>query len=75
MSPDVRKASSKITVHDNKTIYVENYKCIISADDSCIIIKTGHNLINISGVALKIEYYCPEEIKITGNIIYINLGK
>jgi sporulation protein YqfC len=75
MSPDVRKSSSKITIHDNKTIYIENYKCVISAKDDSIIVKTGHGIVNINGISLKIEYYCPEEIKISGNIVCINFER
>jgi sporulation protein YqfC len=69
----VYKSSSKITVHDNKIIYVENYKCILSAGDSEILIKTKKNIISVCGAELKIEYYCPEEIKISGEIGNINI--
>lgn len=72
VTPDIRKSSSKITVHDNHIIYIENYKCIISCSDSQILVKTRKNIISIHGTCLKIEYYCPEELKISGSILYIN---
>lgn len=72
VTPDIKKSSSKITVHDNHIIYIENYKCIISCSDTRILVKTKKNTISINGICLKIEYYCPEELKISGNILYIN---
>ena len=66
ITPDIRKSSSKITIHDNKTIYIENYKCIISCSETEIFIKTNKNIICINGNCLKIDYYCPEEIKLSG---------
>lgn len=68
VTPDIRKSSSKITIHDNRVIYIENYKCIISCSDTEILIKTKKNMILVSGSCLKIDYYCPEEIKLSGII-------
>jgi len=44
----------------------------VSCSDTQILVKTKKNTISINGICLKIEYYCPEELKISGNILYIN---
>ena len=69
---DVPDVTPDIKIHDNHIIYIENYKCIISCSDTQILVKTKKNTISINGICLKIEYYCPEELKISGNILYIN---
>lgn len=45
------------------------YYILFGYPDPC---KNKKNTISINGICLKIEYYCPEELKISGNILYIN---
>ena len=68
LTPDIFGGSSKITIHNNKTIYIENFKCILKYCDNEIIIKNRRNNISICGRGLFIEYYDHLEIRITGHI-------
>lgn len=74
-TPDIYGGSSKITIHNNKTIYIENFKCILKYCDNEIVIKNRQNNISIYGTGLLIEYYDHWEIRITGHIDGVNFSK
>lgn len=74
-TPDVMAGSSKITIHNNKTVYIENFKCILKYCDNEIVIKNSRNNISILGKQLLIEYYDHLEICITGQIDQVTLSK
>ena len=46
----------------------ENYKCIRQYQDTCIILLSKRNKIQIEGKNLLILYYTDVEMKISGNI-------
>ena len=71
ISPDIHKNSSKVTIHSNKCVLIENFKSILFVSTNEISIKTKMFTIHIQGNNLTIDYYTSYEIKISGNICNI----
>ena len=72
VTPDIKKSSSKITIHDNHIIYIENYKCIKSITDTNIEIVCKKYKIIINGTGLNIKYYNNQSMAIGGYICEIS---
>ncbi len=74
--PDVNRNSAKVTIHSNKCVLVENFRCILNVNKESVSIKTKQYMICISGTELNIDYYTNYEIRISGTISsveYINI--
>lgn len=72
LTPDLMNHSTKMTIHQNSEMYIENFKCIINASDHEIIVRAKKNVIKILGCRLCIDYYSKNEIKISGTINCVN---
>lgn len=72
LTPDLQGYSTKVTIHYNTMMYVENFKCIVNASECEIVIRAKKNLIRITGKGLCIDYYSKNEIKISGKIDCVN---
>lgn len=68
---DLSYRESVLTLTGSRELYIENYKCIRQYRDTCIILLSGQNKIQIEGSRLMIVYYTDVEMKITGNICRI----
>lgn len=62
-----------ITMLGQHTVFVENYKCILSYDCTEICLKTSNGKLKICGKNLWIPFYTSEEMKIEGQITGILL--
>lgn len=65
---DVILGATIVTIEGDKTLYIENYKGIITYTDKIIIVLGKKNKIQIEGKNLQIEYYTNIDMKIQGNI-------
>ena len=63
---DFLLGESIVTITGRRELLIENYKGILSYEDSFIKIQAKHCRITISGRQLSIAYYTNEEMKITG---------
>lgn len=68
---DLSYRESVLTLTGSRELYIENYKCIRQYQDTCIILLSRQNKIQIEGSHLVIAYYTGVEMKITGNICRI----
>lgn len=68
---DLSYRESVLTLTGSRELYIENYKCIRQYQDTCIILLSRQNKIQIEGTKLMIVYYTDVEMKITGNICRI----
>lgn len=68
---DLSYRESVLTLTGSRELYIENYKCIRQYQDTCIILLSRQNKIQIEGSYLVIAYYTDVEMKITGNICRI----
>lgn len=68
---DLSYRESVLTLTGSRELYIENYKCIRQYQDTCIILLSRQNKIQIEGTHLVIAYYTDVEMKITGNICRI----
>lgn len=57
-----------LTVTGRREVLIENYKGILTYEDSFIKVQTKNCRVLITGIHLSIEYYTNEEMKITGLI-------
>lgn len=62
-----------ITMHGTKEVYIENFKLILSLNETQAIIKAGSEIIEISGKNILIEYMNKDDIKLYGKINSIKL--
>lgn len=65
---DVMLGATIVTIEGDKTLYIENYKGIITYTDKTIVVLGKKNKIQIEGKKLQIEYYTNLDMKIQGNI-------
>ena len=65
---DVILGATIVTIEGDKTLYIENYKGIITYTDKSIMILGKKNKIQIEGKNLQIEYYTNIDMKIKGSI-------
>ncbi len=65
---DISCGAAIITVSGRRELGLENYKGIVSYDDTCICIQTRDCKVTVSGCRLKVDYYTNEEMKIVGLI-------
>ena len=65
---DLMLGAAILTVTGRREILIENYRGILTYEDSFIKIQTKNCRILISGIHLSIDYYTNEEMKITGLI-------
>lgn len=65
---DLMLGAAILTVTGRREILIENYRGILTYEDSFIKIQTKNCRILISGMHLAIVYYTNEEMKITGLI-------
>lgn len=65
---DLSYRESVLTLIGPRELCIENYKCIRRYQDTCILLFSRQNKIQIEGVGLVIEYYTDVEMKITGTI-------
>lgn len=68
---DLSYRESVLSLTGSRELYIENYKCIRQYQDTCIILLSRQNKIQIEGTKLVIAYYTDLEMKITGNICKI----
>lgn len=68
---DLSYRESVLTLTGSRELYIENYKCIRQYQDTCIILLSKQNKIQIEGRKLVIVYYTDVEMKITGVICRI----
>ena len=68
---DLSYRESVLTLTGSREIFIENYKCIRKYQDTCILVLSKENKIQIEGTRLAIAYYTDVEMKITGNICRI----
>ena len=57
-----------VNIEEDKILYIENYKGIITYTDKTIVVLGKKNKIQIEGKKLQIEYYTNIDMKIQGNI-------
>lgn len=69
--PDVNKNSTKVTIHSNKCILIENFRCVLNVSKEEITVKAKKFMIAITGKSLTIDYYTSYEIKISGTILKV----
>ena len=67
-TPDIMLGATIVTIEGDKTLYIENYKGIITYTDKTIVVLGKKNKIQIEGKKLQIEYYTNLDMKIQGNI-------
>ncbi len=60
-----------ITVHDRKSLYVENYKSIVDFREDSLIVQGKKGTIKIHGTDFTIEYFTSESMRIKGCVSYI----
>ena len=65
---DVILGATVVTIEGNKTLYIDNYKGIITYTDKTIVVLCKKYKIQIEGKNLQIEYYTNMDMKIQGNI-------
>ena len=65
---DLSYKEAVLTLTGSRELYIENYKCIRQDQDTCIILLSKRNKIQIEGKNLLILYYTDVEMKISGNI-------
>ena len=68
---DLSYRESVLTLTGSREVFIENYKCIRRYQDTCILLLSKENKIQIEGTKLMIVYYTDVEMKITGNICRI----
>ena len=69
---DLSYRESVLTLTGSRELYIENYKCIRKYEDTCILLLSPQNRIQIEGSGLVIDYYTDVEMKITGTICRIS---
>ncbi len=69
---DLSYGESVLTLTGSRELYIENYKCIQKYEDTCILLLSPQNRIQIEGSGLVIDYYTDVEMKITGTICRIS---
>ena len=69
---DLSYGESVLTLTGSRELYIENYKCIRKYEDTCILLLSPQNRIQIEGSGLMIDYYTDVEMKITGTICKIS---
>ncbi|MGI6006921.1 MAG: YabP/YqfC family sporulation protein [Ruminococcus sp.] len=65
---DLAQQESLVTCSGCSEILVENYRKILEYQNSCIRILLKRGKMRIEGDHLTIDYYCQDEMKITGFI-------
>lgn len=65
---DLAYKEAVLTLTGSRELYIENYKCILQYQDTCIILLSKRNKIQIEGKNLLILYYTDVEMKISGTI-------
>ena len=65
---DLMLGASIVTITGRREVLVENYRGILTLEDSIVKIQTKSGRISISGNGLSIAYYTSEEMKICGLI-------
>lgn len=68
---DLSYRESVLTLTGSRELFIENYRCIQRYQDTCILLLSKENKIQIEGTKLMIVYYTDVEMKITGNICKI----
>lgn len=68
---DLSYRESVLTLTGSRELFIENYKCIRRYQDTCILLFSKQNKIQIEGSRLEIVYYTDVEMKITGKICRI----
>ena len=68
---DLSYRESVLTLTGSREVFIENYKRIRRYQDTCILLLSKENKIQIEGTRLVIAYYTDVEMKITGNICRI----
>lgn len=63
---DMALGAAILTVVGQTELYVENFRSIVAYDDCCLCLQSKTGRLRIQGKNLGIEYYNPEEIKVTG---------
>lgn len=63
---DLAHQESIITISGNGEMFIENYRHILEYTNACIRILCKRGRLKIVGSQLCIEYYCNDEMKITG---------
>ena len=69
---DLAYKEAVLTLTGSRELYIENYKCIRKYEDTCILLLSPQNRIQIEGSGLMIDYYTDVEMKITGTICKIS---
>ena len=69
---DLSYKEAVLTLTGSQELYIENYKCIRKYEDTCILLLSPQNRIQIEGSGLVIDYYTDVEMKITGTICRIS---
>lgn len=72
---DVCAGDVKIAITGNREIYIENYRGILEYTDHCMVLQTRNGFLKIDGDKLQIVFYTNEDMKITGVLNRIELGK
>ena len=68
---DLSYRESVLTLTGSRELFIENYKCIRRYQDTCILLFSKQNKIQIEGSRLEIVDYAEGEKKNTGNICRI----
>lgn len=63
---DLSHRESIITLYGTSEMFIENYRSILEYTNTCIRILCKKGRLKILGSHLCIEYYCNDEMKITG---------
>lgn len=71
-SPIRTEDNFKLILKDN-SLYIENYKRIISLEDDSIILKNEKNKVVITGNNLKIKRILEKELLVVGEIFKIEV--
>lgn len=71
MPSDVISGDMIVTLMENREAIIENYKGLITYQSNCVVVKGKNSTLKLTGTQLTIQYFTNEDMRVEGNIEYI----